>query len=99
MNEITPNSTSTTASARLNAATGATGRVRESPAAVETPSARDAVEISERARLLSRLQETPEVRQPLVDRVRAEIEAGTYLTPDKVAGAADNLADEIDLFG
>ena len=36
-----------------------------------------------------------DIRADLVARVRSEIAAGSYETPDKVAGAVDRLLDEI----
>jgi hypothetical protein len=39
----------------------------------------------------------PEVRQELVARVRQEIRAGTYDTPEKLEAAVDRLAACLDL--
>ena len=52
----------------------------------------DKVELSLKAQLLSKLAELPEVREDLVERVRAEIDAGTYDTPDKIDALVDELA-------
>jgi len=49
------------------------------------------VEVSTLARSLSRLNQDEPVRQDLIDRVRAEIEAGRYDTPDKVDAAVENI--------
>ena len=54
------------------------------------------VELSEHARLLSKLAELPDVRQDLVDRVKAEIEAGTYDTADKIDALLDELARDLE---
>lgn len=35
------------------------------------------------------------VRQDLIDKVRAEIEAGSYETPDKIDAAVENLLEEL----
>jgi anti-sigma28 factor (negative regulator of flagellin synthesis) len=62
----------------------------------------DTAEFSERAQrlsLLARLRELPEIRSELVDRVRSEIAAGSYETPERLDGAADALAREISLLG
>jgi anti-sigma28 factor (negative regulator of flagellin synthesis) len=99
MNEITPNTTAATASSRLGASASAPSRPSEAATAATRPALRDAVEISDHAKLLSQLRETPEIREDLVSRVRGEIASGAYLTPDKIDRAADNLADEIDLLG
>lgn len=55
----------------------------------------DELTISEAAQVLERAQQTPEIRQDLVARVRAEIAAGTYETSEKLAAALDRLLDEI----
>jgi len=56
----------------------------------------DRVEVSSLARSLSRLNQDEPVRQDLIDRVRTEIEAGRYETPDKVAAAVERLRRELD---
>ena len=56
----------------------------------------DRVELSLPARLLSRLNQSPEIRQDLVDRVRAEIEAGTYDTSDKIEALIPDLLADLD---
>ena len=57
----------------------------------------DRVELSRVAQYLSQLKAEPEPRTDLIDRVRSEIEAGTYLTDDKLSAAADQLLDDINL--
>ena len=59
-----------------------------------TPRRSDKVELSDAARLLSRLSQLPDVRQDLVDRVRSEIEAGTYETPEKIDAVVRALAED-----
>lgn len=54
----------------------------------------DAVELSDTARLLSKLNELPEVRQGLVDRVKSEIADGTYETPEKLEAAVGAMLEE-----
>lgn len=58
---------------------------------------RDSVDVSDTARIAAaRLTgEEAAIRQELVDRVRAEIEAGAYETPIKVAGTVDGILDAI----
>lgn len=56
----------------------------------------DRVEVSALAQSLSRLNQEPPVRQDLIDRVRAEIEAGTYDTPERVDGAVERILREVD---
>ncbi len=60
---------------------------------------RDEVDISEQALFLSRIRQAPAIRQALVDRVRSEIQAGTYESEAKVDQAAKRLAEELDLLG
>jgi negative regulator of flagellin synthesis FlgM len=65
------------------------------PGRTERPS--DRVELSDRARLLNKLANLPPVRQDLIDRVKREIEEGTYDTAGRLDAAIDNLADDLDL--
>ena len=67
---------------------------QSAPGRVERPS--DRVELSDRARLLNKLANMPAIRQDLVDRVRREIQGGTYDTPDRVEGALNSLMDDLD---
>ena len=63
----------------------------------QTRSARrgaDRVEVSSIARELSRMQDP--VRQDLIDRVRSEIESGTYETEARIDGAIDRLLSDLD---
>jgi len=57
----------------------------------------DSVNLSSEARLLDALRENDVIRTDLIERVRAEIEAGTYETEERLSAAADAIADE--LFG
>lgn len=63
--------------------------------AAGTPRGDDAVQLSTHARLLSKLQELPEVRQELVDRVRGQIETGVYESPEKINTAVDGLLEDL----
>jgi anti-sigma28 factor (negative regulator of flagellin synthesis) len=56
----------------------------------------DRVDVSSLAKSLSRLNQEQPVRQDLIDRVRAEIEAGRYDTPERVDAAVTNLLRKID---
>ena len=55
----------------------------------------DQVTISDMARLKAKLAAVPEIREELVNAVRAEIEAGTYDTLEKVQLAAEKLLAEL----
>ncbi len=64
---------------------------------VETPRRTreaDSVSLSNAARSASKA-ESPEVRGELTARVRAELEAGTYVTPEKLDAAVERLVDAI----
>ena len=67
----------------------------EPPQAPDRGSPQDKVQISELARLKAKLATVPELREDLVNRVKAEIEAGTYDTIDKVQIAAEKLLAEL----
>ena len=54
----------------------------------------DSVELSSTSQLLSRLAELPDVRQDLVDRVKAQIQSGDYDTPEKLDKALDAMINE-----
>jgi len=55
----------------------------------------DVVEISDVAKLAAKIQQLPEVRTDLVERVRSELVAGSYETPEKLDIAIDKLMDEL----
>lgn len=66
------------------------GRV-DAERTASTAAVGDRADFSQAARLLSRLAELPDVRQDVVDRVRAEITAGTYDTAEKVEAILDEI--------
>lgn len=55
----------------------------------------DQVELSNTAQLLSKLRGLPEVRQDLIDRVRASIADNTYENEDKTDAAIESLLEDI----
>ncbi len=61
-----------------------------------TPAA-DRVEISTEAQIAAKIAALPPTRTELIDRVKAEIKAGTYDTPEKLDKALDALMDELGL--
>jgi negative regulator of flagellin synthesis FlgM len=73
--------------------TNSSGRASSSPAA-KTP-ASDTVEISSQARIAAKLAALPDVRSDLVARVKSEIAAGTYDTPEKMNVALDRMLNEL----
>ena len=56
---------------------------------------RDRVELSNTAQYLSKIAELPDVRQELIDRIKASIADGSYETEDKTDAAVENLIEEI----
>lgn len=79
----------------------AEGSTRRDVGTVRPGRPSDKVEISERARLLSKMAELPAIRADLVARIKAEIAAGTYddeTSPafaDKLDGAARGLLADL----
>lgn len=71
--------------------------VRVSPPAERTTSAaiQDELSISDAARLADQARQMPDIRQDVVNRIRAQIASGTYETADKLDVAVERLLDEI----
>ena len=55
----------------------------------------DQVDISTEADLISQVHDLPDIRADRVADIRAELEAGTYETDDKLDVAVGRLLDEI----
>jgi negative regulator of flagellin synthesis FlgM len=55
----------------------------------------DQVELSDKAQLLSKIADLPDIRQDMIDRVKASIADGSYETEDKTDAAIDNLLEDI----
>ncbi len=72
-----------------------TARLSTSQASGQSASIQDELQISDAGRLMDQMQEVPDIRQDLVNRIRSQIAAGTYETPDKLGVAIDRLLDEI----
>ena len=72
-----------------------TSRVSPSEARAEGAPIQDEVSISDAARLAEQVRQMPEIRQELVDRIRAQIASGSYETPEKLDLAVERLLDEI----
>jgi negative regulator of flagellin synthesis FlgM len=87
------------AGSRIEAATPTSHAAPAGPAgrsAGEYARPSDRVELSDRARLLSKLAALPEVRQDLIDDIRARIVAGTYDTPERLEDALDAMISELE---
>lgn len=54
----------------------------------------DRVEVSRMASLLNQLRELPDIREDLVRRVRDQIAAGAYDTPERIEGAINGILGE-----
>ena len=93
MSEPSPiNSSAAPTAARLNGL----HRTRQEPSAPSLAErSSDQLELSDRALLLSRLRELPEVRSDLIQRVREEIESGGYETAERLDRALEALVSEI----
>ena len=76
-------------------AVDATRAVAADSAKVQPAGISDVVEISSAAKLAAKIQEIPDVRTELVERVRNEIAAGTYETPEGLEVAVDKLMEEL----
>lgn len=55
----------------------------------------DRVELSEQARLLSKLKQLPEVREGLVNSVKSQIDSGNYDTEERFDTAINALLDDL----
>ena len=55
----------------------------------------DSVELSSQARLLSKLKELPDIREGLVNSVRAQIDAGQYETDERLDTAINGLIEDL----
>jgi len=79
---------------RLGLAPGAARTAR--PAENRTDRRADRVEISEEARLLERLQNQTEGRTDRIERIQAEIAAGTYESEERLSAAIERFIAELD---
>lgn len=70
-------------------------RAAQAPAATQVQSTEDQLDLSEAGQIAARLSEATEVRQDRVTEIRAELAAGTYETPEKLALALDRMIDQI----
>lgn len=55
----------------------------------------DTAEISTIAKMAAKIADLPEVRTELVERVKAELAAGIYETPEKLDIAIERLIDDL----
>ncbi|MGC9453431.1 MAG: flagellar biosynthesis anti-sigma factor FlgM [Phycisphaerae bacterium] len=71
------------------------GKVTAPQQHLEPQGAGDVVEISTAAKLAARIHEVPEVRWDLVQKVKSEIEAGTYETPERLEIAVNRIMEDL----
>jgi len=57
----------------------------------------DTVQLSDQARLLSKLKQLPEIREGLVNSVKSQIEAGSYDTDERFDTAINSLIEDLEL--
>ena len=65
------------------------------PGTGEARSTSDAIELSEKAQLLSKLANISDVRWEKVLEIRRQIESGEYETDEKMEQAIDNMLSEL----
>jgi len=70
------------------------GAVPTGPPKIQPAEISDVVEISEAAQLAAKVQQLPEIRTELVERVKGEIAAGTYETPERIEITVTRLMQE-----
>ncbi|MEN6665637.1 MAG: flagellar biosynthesis anti-sigma factor FlgM [Phycisphaerae bacterium] len=73
----------------------AAGPIASKGAAHRLGQAADTVEISTAAKLAMKIRDVPEVRTELIARVKEEIAAGTYETPEKIDAAIEKLMADL----
>ncbi len=69
----------------------------EQPPATQPVAPLDDVEISAAGKMLDRLSQSPKVHAERLARIKAEIDAGRYETPEKLEAALMKLMDELGL--
>jgi len=96
MSDISPISTSTAHRVgRVSAESPIANRTEDQVRGRGGARTNDRVEFSQMAQYLSQLQSEPTERTDLINRVRSEIQAGTYLSDDKLDSAANDLLDDL----
>ncbi len=55
----------------------------------------DELDISDAGKMVDRVKQVPDIREDRVARIRAQIDAGTYETDEKLELAVGRLLDEI----
>lgn len=82
------------------AALNGTAKPSRAEQAIDAPARKsDRVELSDNARLLSRLQAPEPVREHLVESVKAQIDLGKYDTEERLDVAVNKLFEELESDG
>jgi len=68
---------------------------RRVPLATRRPPAKPKLDPAPLAEWVRKIRELPDVRKDLVARVKAEIAAGTYETPEKLDAAIERLLEDL----
>ena len=71
------------------------GKAAHVAQAAEASGVSDLVEISLAAKLAAKVQEIPDIRADLVAKVKEEVAAGTYETPERLDIAINRLLDDL----
>jgi len=71
------------------------GAVNSASAPAEPSALNDVVEISTAAKLAAKIHEIPDIRADLVAQVKAQIEAGTYETPERIDATINRLMEDL----
>jgi hypothetical protein len=90
MSDIGPINHSRAAMGPLAARRAAAQKAYEQP----EPARGDRVQFSQAARLLSKLHELPDVRQELIDKAKANVEAGVYDRDEVLDATIDRMAED-----
>ena len=69
-------------------------RLQSKVRAEEASDVSDTVEISEAGKLAAKIHDIPLVRMDIVERVKAQIAAGTYETPKRIETTVDRLVED-----
>jgi len=71
------------------------GSIQETTQSVSV-APKDGVEISQAAKMMEELDQSSDLHQARLDRIKADIKAGVYETPEKLESALGNLLKEIE---
>ncbi len=70
------------------------GQLQPKAPAADASGTGNTVEISETGKLAAKIHDTPLTRMDIVERVKDQIAAGTYETPERIEATVDRLVEE-----